>query len=87
MAKFTTQRLEQATGYVELVFLDDGTDTKLAAVVYSTDNGSYYSYAHYFSEFRTQKHCYCKTVTEAKEDLFAELDRYVEQGAKTALRF
>lgn len=88
MAKFTSQLVEEAAGYVELVFLGDGADTKLAAVIYSTINDvGYYGYAHYFSEFRTQAPKEYKTVAEAKEDLFAELDRYVEQGAKTALRF
>jgi hypothetical protein len=86
MTKFTTQLLAEAAGYVEHIFIDDGSDTKLAAVLYST-LGDCFSYAHFFSEFRRQAPKYYPTVTAAKEDLFAELDRYVEQGMRTAIRF
>jgi hypothetical protein len=76
---FRSYRLSDAAGYLEHIFMYDGEESKLAAVIYNLfDNEEQYSYSHCFAS-RFPKPDGYRTVADAKHFLFLEIEWYLKQ--------
>jgi len=88
--KFSSYRIADAAGYLEHIFMYDGRESRLAAVIYNLfDNQEQYSYSHCWAPSKYPHPKRYNTVADAKHDLFLEIEWHlklpIEQPGITTL--
>lgn len=78
--KFSSYRLADAAGYLEHIYMYDGKESKLVAVLYNLfDDNEQYSYSHCWAPSKYPHPERYRTVADAKHDLFLELEWHLKQ--------